>query len=88
MTLKKGKSKTVEVTIPKGLKKVTKFSGKNKANQIKVTFKSLNKKVATVNSKGKVKAKKKGTAKIKIFLSAHDGKGVSVRGLTVKVKVK
>lgn len=87
MTIKKGKSKTITVTIPGGLTKVTKFSGK-KANQIKVTYKSLNKKVATVNSKGKVTAKKKGTAKIKIYLSVHDGKGVSVRGLTVKVKVK
>lgn len=87
MTIKKGKSKTIKVTIPRGVTKVTKFSGK-KANQIKVTYKSLNKKVATVNSKGKVTAKKKGTAKIKIYLSVHDGKGVSVRGLTVKVKVK
>lgn len=87
MTLKKGKSKTIRVTVPQKLKKVTKFSGK-KVNQIKITFKSSNKKVATVNSKGKVKAKKKGTSKIKIYLSVHDGKGVSVRGLTVKVKVK
>lgn len=87
MTIKKGKSKTITVTLPKGLRKVTKFSGK-KVNQIKITFKSSNKKVATVNSKGKVTAKKKGTAKIKIYLSVHDGKGVSVRGLTVKVKVK
>lgn len=87
LSIKKGKTKTIKVTLPKGLKKVTKFSGKKK-NQVKITYKSLNKKIATVNSKGKVTAKKKGTAKIKISLSAHDGKGVSVRGLTVKVKVK
>lgn len=49
-TLKKGKSVTFKVT---GTKK-------------KVSFTSGNKKVATVNSKGKVTAKAKGTAKIKV----------------------
>lgn len=46
----------------------------------KVTYKSSNKKIATVNSKGKIVAKKKGTAKITI----KAGK----KKVTCKVKVK
>ena len=54
LTLKKGKSTTLK---PK----------RNPSNsEEKITFKSSNKKVATVNSKGKIVAKKKGTAKITV----------------------
>lgn len=52
-TLKKGKSVKLKAT-------VTPKNAKNK----KVTFSSSNQKVATVDSKGKVKAKKNGTTKI------------------------
>ena len=52
-TLKKGKSVSLKATIsPK------------KATTKKITWKSSNKKIATVNKKGKVTAKKKGTVKI------------------------
>ncbi|MDD5889409.1 MAG: Ig-like domain-containing protein [Ruminococcus sp.] len=44
----------------------------------KVTFKSSNTKVATVNAKGKVVAKKKGNATIT----------VKANGITLKCKVK
>ncbi len=68
ITLKKGKSKKLDVTV----RPFTSFE--------KVTYKSSNKKIVTVSSKGVVKAKKKGTAKIKI-------KSGSIT-FTVKVKVK
>lgn len=51
------------------------------ANQ-KVTWKSSNKKVATVNSKGKVTAKKKGT--VTITATAKDG---SKKKASIKIKV-
>ena len=60
------------------LKKGKKVTIKVKAAPVsKVTFKSSNKKVATVSSKGVVKAKKKGTATIT----------VKCNGITKKFKV-
>ena len=53
------------------------------ADNTKVTWKSSNKKIATVNSKGKVTAKKKGT--VKITATAKDG---SKKKATIKIKVK
>ncbi len=53
-TMKKGKKATIKVSFAKGY-----YSNKN-------TFKSSNKKVATVNSKGVITAKKKGTCKITV----------------------
>lgn len=52
--LKKGKSTTLKAKLVPA------------SAEAKITYKSSNKKVATVSSKGKVKAKKKGTAVIKI----------------------
>lgn len=52
------------------------------ANNRKVTWKSSNKKIATVNSKGVVTAKKKGT--VKITATAKDG---SKKKTTFKIKV-
>lgn len=57
LNIKKNNNKTVKVTIPKGLKKVSKFTGEE--GQVVVTYKTSNKKIATVNSKGKVTAKKR-----------------------------
>lgn len=68
-TLKKGKTTKVTAVLPK-----------NSASN-KITFQSSNKKIATVNSKGVVKAKKKGTVKIKV--KTFNGKTG-----TVKIKVK
>lgn len=63
-TLRKGKKYTIKYTLPK--------------NSIdKVTFKSSNKKIATVNSKGVVKAKKKGTAKVTV--KTYNGKKAIIK---------
>lgn len=71
--LTKGKSKKLKATV-----KVT----PNKAKYKKVTFKSSNKKVATVSSKGVVKAKKAGTAKITVTSKTNKSKKTK---FTVKV---
>ena len=68
LTLKKGKTYTLKVTVSP------------EYSQDKVTYKSSNKTIATVNSKGRITAKKKGTAKITI----QSGK----KKVTCKVKVK
>lgn len=70
--LAKGKSTTLKVTVsPSKAKK-------------KVTYKTSNKKIATVSSKGKVTAKKEGTAKITVTALGKDGKK---KTSYVKVKV-
>lgn len=71
-TLKKGKSVTIKArfTPSKGISK-------------ELTWTSSNKKVATVNAKGKVTAKKKGTTKI--TAKAKDGSG---KKATIKIRVK
>ena len=78
ITVKVGKyTKKLTVTVKKPSFKLTKSSAKLKKGQkvtikskaapaSKVTYKTSNKKVATVNSKGVVTAKKKGTAKITV----------------------
>ena len=78
----------VKITVKKPTMKLTKASAKLKKGKkvtikvkaapvSKVTFKSSNKKVATVSSKGVVKAKKKGTATIT----------VKCNGITKKFKI-
>ena len=78
----------VKITVKKPTMKLTKSSAKLKKGKkvtikvkaapvSKVTFKSSNKKVATVSSKGVVKAKKKGTATIT----------VKCNGITKKFKI-
>lgn len=83
MTIKKGKSKTIKVTLPNSLKKVSKFTGKT--GQVKIKYTSANKRVAAVNQKSKVTAKKKGNTKITVTISLQDGTN---RKCTVKVTVK
>ena len=51
-----------KLTVKKGTKKA--IAVKNVPSGTKVTYKSKNKKVATVNKKGIVKGKKKGKTKI------------------------
>ena len=68
VSLKKGKKTTLKPVIAP-------FTSREK-----VTYRSSNKKVATVSSKGVVTAKKKGTAKITV----RSGK----KSYTVKIKVK
>lgn len=73
LSIKKGKTATIKVTLPSGLKKVTKnpgFTSNGKwYSKVVVKYKSSNPKIATVDSKGKVTAKKKGTAKITVTVS-------------------
>jgi uncharacterized protein YjdB len=69
LTLKKGKSKTLKYTLPSG------------TYTSKVTWTSSNKKIATVNSSGKVTAKKKGSCTI--TATTHNGKTATC---TVTVK--
>ena len=83
ISVNKNKSKTIKVTLPAGFNKVTKYSG-NPAD-VKVTFKSSNKKIATVSSSGKVTGKKKGTAKIIVTMQIKDG---AKKTATTKVTVK
>lgn len=68
-TLKKGKTVTLKAKFAKGY-----YSNK-------IKFTSSNKKVATVTSKGVIKAKKKGTCKI--TMKTYNGKKITVK-ITVK----
>ncbi|MDD7521608.1 MAG: Ig-like domain-containing protein [Lachnoclostridium sp.] len=83
ISVTKGKSQTIKITLPTGFTKVTKYSG-NPAD-VKVTFKSSNPKVATVSSSGKVTGKKKGTAKITVTMQIKNG---AKKTVTTKVTVK
>lgn len=83
LSLKKGKSQTIKVTLPAVLSQVSKYTGS--PADVKVTFKSSNPKVATVSSSGKVTGKKKGTAKITVTMQTKTG---AKKTLTTKVTVK
>lgn len=74
-TYKMKKGKTVSLTVkvkPTGSKKAVKFS-------------SGNKKIVSISSKGKIKAKKEGTAKITIKVKGKNGK---TKKTWVKIKVE
>ena len=76
VTIKKGKTFKFKV------KKKTKMNKKGKVkNHRKIKFESTNAKIATVNSKGKIKGKKKGTT----YVYAYAQNGVFAK---IKVKVK
>lgn len=67
--IKKGKTAKIKVKLSKG------------SASYKITYKALNKKIASVNAKGKIKAKKKGTAKFRIIT-------YNKKKATVKIKVR
>lgn len=77
LNIKKGKTSMLKITLPTGIKKVSNnpcwhsntSGGTEWSNQVVVSYKSSNQNVATVNSKGKITAKKKGTAKIIVTVS-------------------
>lgn len=77
LTLQKGKSYTIKYS-------VTPADASNK----KVTYKTSNKKVATVSSKGKITAKSIGTAKITIKAADKSKKSASLKIKVVKKDVK
>lgn len=70
VSLKIGKKKVTKktFTLAKGKKATLKVSVSPKKSKKSVTFKSNNKKIATVSKKGVIKAKKKGTAKISVIV--------------------
>lgn len=96
---KKVKVKKVTVTAPSGKtvyvakgKKVSltttvKVSPNKKANK-KVSFKSANKKIATVNGKGKVKGVKPGKTKITVISKKNSKKKATIRVVVKKSAVK
>ena len=83
ISVNKGKSKALKLTLPAGFTQVAKYTGS--PDDVKVTFKSSNPKVATVSSSGKVTGKKKGTAKISISMQIKNG---AKKTLTTKIIVK
>ena len=72
------------VTLRKGKKTTLKVSVSPRKGKKHVTYTSSKKSVATVSKKGKVAAKKAGTAKIKITVS---GKGYKKKTTWVKIRV-
>lgn len=67
--IKKGKTAKIKIKLSKG------------SASYKISYKALNKKIATVNAKGKIKAKKKGTAKFRVTT-------YNKKKATVKIKVR
>lgn len=79
----KGKSKSIKITLPKLLTKVTKYTGKD--GEVIITYKNNNNKIASVSKTGKVTGKKKGTAIITTTIQLSDG---SKKIFNTKVVVK
>lgn len=86
VTVKTGRKKVTKrtVTLRKGKKTTLKVSVSPRRAKKRVTYKSSKKSVAFVSKKGKVTAKKAGTAKIKITVS---GKGYKKKTTWVKIRV-
>lgn len=76
VTIGVGESSTISVKKASGVK--TK----------KITYRSRNKKIATVSSKGKITGKKKGSTKVKVTVKYKLKKKVYSKSYTVKVTVK
>ena len=87
VTLKIGKKTVTKKTysLTKGKKATIKVKVSPKSAKKSVTFKSKNKKIATVSKKGVVTAKKKGTAKITVVVKGTNKKFTQT---WVKIKVK
>ena len=78
--------KKTKVTVKKGKATTLALSSElNKNNVKKITYKSSKKSVATVNKKGKITAKKKGTAFVKATVTLKNGKTKTV---SMKITVK
>lgn len=75
------KGKTVKLTA------TVKVTPNKKANK-KVTFKSANKKIATVNAKGQVKGIKPGSTKITVTSKKNSKKKASIKVIVQKTAVK
>lgn len=86
-TINKGKTATINVSLPKTLTLVKDFSNQEQENnhEVKITYTSANSKIAKVSSKGKITGIKKGNAKIKVTAELADG---TKKVFTVTIKVK
>lgn len=83
MSVKKGSSKKLKLTLPDGVTVVKKFTGKD--GEVKVSYYSSDRRIARVDRKGRVKAKKKGTASITTVVTFENK---MAKSFTTKVKVK
>ncbi|MFA9465418.1 MAG: FN3 associated domain-containing protein [Velocimicrobium sp.] len=87
-TLFVGKTKNIQIDLPQTLEMVTYLKDKTSSSAIggvKVRYKSLNTKVASVDKAGKIKAKKKGSTTIITTLTLYNKKKITVK-TTVVVK--
>lgn len=81
------KSANIQITLPTTLKKVQKFSTTKKdlaVEEVRLSYKSNNTKIATVSANGKVTAKGKGSAVITVTAKTADGVSKKFK-ITVKV---
>lgn len=83
VSIKKGSSRKLELTLPYGVTVVDKFTGRY--GEVKVGYYSNNEDVATVNQNGDIKAKKKGTADITTIITFENHMS---KVFTTKVTVK
>lgn len=83
VTVSIGKTQPVKINMPAGLTQTSKYSGME--GEVKASFQSKNKKIASVNAKGVVTGKKKGTTTIITTLSLQNG---TKKKFTTKVTVK
>lgn len=79
---------TKKLTVEQGSKKKIKVKKKKRMKIRKTTFKSSNKKIATVNKKGVVKGKKAGSCKVTVKVKYKYRNKVNTKKFKVKVKVK
>lgn len=83
LSIRKGKSRQIKVTLPQGLTKADTYTGEE--GQVNVTYKTNKKKVAVVDGNGRVAGKKRGSAKITTTVRLQDG---TEKVFQTKVKVK
>lgn len=86
-TIKKGKTTNMKITLPVSLESVKEYSNDpaKTYSEVKISYLSANKKVASVNASGKVTGKKKGTTRIYAIAEMIDG---TIRVFEYKIKVK
>lgn len=83
MSINIGKSKKVKLTLPDDVTVVKKFSGKD--GEVQVNYYTSDTGVATINKKGKIKAKKKGSVDITTVVTFENKMS---KAFSTKVKVK
>lgn len=83
LSIKKGKSKKVKLSLPDDVTVVKKFSGKD--GEVQVAYYTSDTGVATINKKGKIKAKKKGSVSITTVVTFENK---MAKAFSTEVKVK